>query len=131
MSGESWLAFKDSLTHHFWFSRLGIQCFLFFPDDVCFITVLFIFPFSKQSSPLSFFVYDLGCDWGSGAGGGGGAAWFGAAFTFFIFYNLFNFFNILMEALLALARPYGQTRTEELSSWKLLTEGRPIWSPLF
>ena len=30
-----------------------------------------------------------------------------------------------MEALLALARPYGQTRTEELSSWRFLTEGKP------
>ena len=50
---------------------------------------------------------------------------------FLIFYKLFNFLNILMEALLALARPYGQTRTEELSSWRFLTEGRPIWSPLF
>ena len=63
--------------------------------------------------------------------GGLGAAWFGAAFTFLIFYKLFNYFNILMEALLALVRPYGQTRTEELSSWRFLTEGRPIWSPLF
>ena len=68
---------------------------------------------------------------GPGAGGGGGwglgAAWFGAAFTF---YKLFNYFNILMEALLALARPYGQTRTKELSTWRFLTEGRPI-CPLY
>ena len=47
---------------------------------------------------LSFFVYDLGCDWGAwgwggGGGGGGGlvAAWFGATFTFLIFYKLSNF----------------------------------------
>ena len=30
----------------------------------------FIFPFSKQ---ISFFIYNLGCDWGGlGPGGGGG-----------------------------------------------------------
>ena len=118
MSGESWLAFKDSITHQSWFSRLDIQCFLCFPDGVCFITVLFIFPFSKQTSYLSLFIiWDV--TGGPGAGGGGlGAAWFGGAFTFLIFYKLFN---ILMEALLTLARPYGQTKTEE----------RPIWSPLF
>ena len=42
MSGESWLAFKDSLTHQSWFSRLGIQCFLFF-QMVCFIFLSFHF----------------------------------------------------------------------------------------
>ena len=98
-----------------------------FPDGVFY---LFIFPFSKQTSYLSLFIiWDV--TGGPGAGGGWGAAWFGAAFTFLIFYKLFNYFNIWMEALLALARPYGQTRTEELSSWRFLTEGRPIWSPLF
>ena len=69
---------------------------------------------------------------GLGPGGGGawglGAAWFGAAFTFLIFYK-FNFCNILMEALLALARPYGQTRTEELSSWKLFNRGKTYLVP--
>ena len=55
-----------------------------------------------------------------------GAAWFGAAFTFLIFYN---FFNILTEALLALARSYGQTRTEELSSWKLFNRGKTYLVP--
>ena len=83
MSGESWLAFKDSLTHQSWFSRLG---FLFFPGGVCFITVLFIFPFSKQNS-LIFCVYDLRCDWGPEAGGAGGCL-VEATFTFLIFYKL-------------------------------------------
>ena len=95
-----------------------------FPDGVFY---LFIFPFSIFL--CLFIIWDV--TGGPGAGGGVGAAWFGAAFTFLIFYKLFNYFNILMEALLALARPYGQTRTEELSSWRFLTEGRPIWSPLF
>ena len=38
-------------------------------------------------------------------------------------------FNILMEALLALARPYGQTRTEKLSSWKLFNRGKTYLVP--
>ena len=92
--------------------------FFIFPDGVCFITVLFIFPFSKQTSYLSLFItWDVIGGPGAGGGGGGGglgAAWFGTAFTFLIFYKLFNYFNILMEALLDLARPYGQTRTVEL-----------------
>ena len=67
----SLLAFKDSLTHQSWFSRLSIQCFLFFPDGVCFITVLFIFPFSKQTSSLSLFmIWDV-----TGGPGAGGAGW--------------------------------------------------------
>ena len=57
--------------------------------------------------------------------GGLEAAWFGAAFTFLIF----NFFNSLMEALLALVRSYGQTRTEELSSWKLFDSGKTYLVP--
>ena len=76
-----------------------------------------------------FFVYNLGCDWGACGRGGLGAAWFGAAFMFLIFYTLFNCINILMEALLALARPYGQTRTEELSSWKFFNRGKTYLAP--
>ena len=57
--------------------------------------------------------------------GGLEAAWFGTAFTFLSF----NFFNSLMEALLALVRSYGQTRTEELSSWKLFDRGKTYLVP--
>ena len=124
MSGESWLAFKDSLTHQSWFSRLGIQCCLFFSDGVCFLTVLLIFPFSTLFS--LFMIWDVT---GGGLGPGAlGAAWFGAAFTFLIFYKLFN---SLMEALLTLARPYGQTKTEELSSWKLFNIGKTYLIPSY
>ena len=36
-----------------------------------------------------------------------------------------------MEALLALVRPYGQTRTEELSSWKFFDRGKTYLVPSF
>ena len=99
----SWRAFKVYLTYQSWFSRLGIQCF---SDGVCFVTVLLSFYFLHK--PLSFFlIWEVT--------GGLGAAWFGTAFTFLIFYKLFNF---LMEALLALLRSYGQTRTKERFSGK-------------
>ena len=77
MSGESWLAFKDSLTHQSWFSRLGIQCFLFFQM----VYVLFIFPFSKQTSYLSLFIiWDV--IGGPGAGGAGGCLVWGRFYVF-------------------------------------------------
>ena len=58
-----------------------------------------------------------------------GAAWFGAAFTFLIFYKLFNYFNILMEALLALARPYGQTRTVGTFLLEVFNRGKTYLVP--
>ena len=58
---------------------------------------------------------------GLGPGGGGlKASWFGTTFTFLIF---------LMEVLLALVRSYGQTRTEELSSWKHFDRGKTYLVP--
>ena len=89
-------------------------------------------PCSQYCENAQFLNRSTGMIWGvTGGLGPGGleAAWFGTTFTFVIFYKLFNFFNILMEALLALARSYGQTRTEELSSWKLFNRGKTYLVP--
>ena len=58
--------------------------FFFFPDGVCFVTVLFIFPFSKQTSLNKLFSFFMIWDVTGGAWGQGeqGAAWFGATFMF-------------------------------------------------
>ena len=72
MSGESWLAIKDSSTHQSWISRPGIQFFSL-------IYVLYLF--------LPFIFYFLS-GWrrlGPGGGGGGGAARFGPHYLPFYF----------------------------------------------
>ena len=63
MSGESWLAIKDSSTHQSWMSRPGIQCFFIFLIDL-FCTSFY----------LSFFFLIWGFAGGQGPGGDWGCS---------------------------------------------------------
>ena len=76
MSGESWLAIKDSLTHQSWVSRPGIQCFLL-------IYVLYLF------LPFIFYFFLLI----SGVWQGAGAARFGCTTYILMFDKVFNRFT--------------------------------------
>ena len=66
---------------------------------------------------MGFMIWDV--TGGPGAGGAGGC----------LVWEPLLRFNILMEALLALVRPYGQTRTEELSSWEFFNRGKTYLVP--
>ena len=70
MSGESWLAIKDSSTHQPWVSRPGIQCFLI---DLCFVPVL----------TFHFLFFICGVVVGGGGGAGTWGVWFGLHYLHF------------------------------------------------
>ena len=101
MSGESWLAMKDSSTHQSWIS-IKARHSVFFIFSVIYILYVFL--------PFMFY-------FSSGVVGGWGCLVRAAPATFFIVDSVLTF--LLFGGLCPL----------QASVHKFVLEGRPLWSP--